>query len=126
MAAHFQVPLNLPHAATVAIRITSRLAQTCLDPDRSDALITSEELVRFLYPFKLDGENPSTAESIVVASEALALARELVDQIVAEDLVSDRVGQSVRNLFECLERGSEGAWQGLRAGEDPQSIQRPV
>ena len=41
-------------------------------------------------------------------------------------LGSDRLGQHVRNLFECLELGEEGAQISLRAGENPNSVQRPL
>ena len=40
-------------------------------------------------------------------------------------VTSDRLGQLVRNYFECLELGAEGAEISLRAGEDPRSLQRP-
>jgi hypothetical protein len=38
----------------------------------------------------------------------------------------DRLGQCVRNFFECLELGREGAAISLRAGENPRSMQRPM
>jgi hypothetical protein len=53
------------------------------------------------------------------------LARALVDQIERAGAGSDRLGQHVRNFFECLSLGEEGAAISLRAGEDPNSIQRP-
>ncbi|MFZ5495316.1 MAG: hypothetical protein ACOZE5_08265 [Verrucomicrobiota bacterium] len=42
-----------------------------------------------------------------------------------DSLGHDRLGQGVRNYFECLELGREGAAIPLRAGKDPESMQRP-
>ena len=53
------------------------------------------------------------------------LGRLLVDHIERDQLGHDRLGQGIRNLFECLELGREGAVISLRAGEDPRSFQRP-
>ena len=60
-----------------------------------------------------------------VRDQAAVLGRKLVDQIEREKAGHDRLGQCVRNLFECLELGQEGAVISLRAGEDPKSFQRP-
>jgi hypothetical protein len=49
-----------------------------------------------------------------------------VDAIEALGVGEDRLGQNVRNLFECLGLGQEGAEISLRAGEDPRSLMRPV
>ena len=38
----------------------------------------------------------------------------------------DRLGQAVRNFFECLGLGVEGARLSLLAGENPDSALRPV
>jgi hypothetical protein len=78
--------------------------------------------------FKFAGEDvtPSDAESIRARDEAAQIARELVTHIEASMIRSDRLGQYVRNLFECLELGGEGAEISLRAGENPNSLQRPV
>jgi hypothetical protein len=54
------------------------------------------------------------------------LGRQLVDAMEAARLGGDRLGQLVRNLFECLELGKEGAEISLRAGENPGSLQRPI
>ncbi len=126
MEAAFRIPLNLPHAATCAARIVARLADSPGVPAESRAHYSARALLRFLAPFRMEGENPPGAEGIVAGIEALSLARQLVEEISHERLGNDRLGQSIRNLFECLERGEEGASQGLKAGEDPRSIQRPV
>ena len=123
----FRIPLNLPHAGKIAGRIAS-----CLD-DRADWATKEHQtllgLVRqlqgVLLPCQVDGENPPEAEALRVRDAAAGLARELVAEIVRLGFQGDRLGQCVRNLFECLELGDEGARISLEAGEDPKSPQRP-
>ncbi|HXE72081.1 MAG TPA: hypothetical protein VNO81_05430 [Candidatus Nitrosotenuis sp.] len=124
---HFRVPLNLPHAATIVGRIALTLERGCHpDPVPAEARSLVDQLYALLAPYKLYGENPPEPEASQVRQEAAALARELVGAIEAGNLGEDRLGQCVRNLFECLELGEEGALLSLRAGEDPRSPQRPV
>jgi hypothetical protein len=123
----FHVALNLPHAGRVAIRIAHHLRPHVNhggDPERARA--TAEELVALLSPIFELGENPPRDAAFAARDRAAALGRTLVDQIEAERLGGDRLGQCIRNLFECLELGREGAIISLRAGEDPKSFQRPI
>jgi hypothetical protein len=53
------------------------------------------------------------------------LGRLLVANLETLDLRDDRLGQCIRNLFECLAMPEEGATLSLRAGENPTSFQRP-
>jgi hypothetical protein len=115
---YFDVPLNLPHAGTVAERLR-RLLPGGASGETAEAL---EELLR---PFRLTGEDPLPDEAARLRDRAAALGRSLVARIERERAGSDRVGQCVRNLFECLELGREGAELSLRAGEDPRSLMRP-
>jgi hypothetical protein len=62
----------------------------------------------------------------VVIAEVVALARKMVDAFERDGIADDRLGQAVRNLFECLELGAEGAEISLRAGENPDSALRPT
>jgi hypothetical protein len=48
-------------------------------------------------------------------------ARSLVAAIVETTARGDRLGQLVRNLFECLGLPAEGAELALRCGEHPDS-----
>ena len=127
MPSFFHVPLDLPHAGTVAHRIVLLLENRYGDgDDKTEMLIIlARHLVRLLEPYRKDGENPLREEGQRVAKEAARLARGLVDQIEKAGIAEDRLGQHVRNLFECLEMGEEGAQISLRAGEDPKSPQRP-
>ncbi len=128
MTPHFDIPLNLPHAGTVAGRIAANLGQR-LDPKSAGHRRVNElvgALGALLSPYRESGENPGREESERVRGSAAELGRALVDEIERQGLGSDRLGQCVRNLFECLEFGREGAEISLRAGEDPKSLQRPT
>jgi hypothetical protein len=86
----------------------------------------AEEIRDALFACSVSGENPPGPEAMELRDRVAMLARELVDRIEAAGVAHDRLGQHVRNLFECLELGEEGAAISLRAGEDPNSIQRPI
>jgi hypothetical protein len=118
---HFRIPLNIPHAATVAARIQHHLATRTKD---EEAVARAGTLVALLLPY-LDGENPEGDERRRVIDEAARLAREIVGDIERLGCGHDRLGQAVRNLFECLGLGEEGATISLRAGENPDSALRP-
>ena len=86
----------------------------------------AQELVQLLTDYLFSGENPPPPQAHRVCEQAAMIARRFVDEAERERVGYDRLGQCVRNLFECLERGEEGAELGLRAGENPRSLQRPV
>jgi hypothetical protein len=120
---YFRIPLNLPHAGTIAYRLEYHLKDGDVD---GAATAPVRRLIELLEPYRLEGENPSdAAESRRVVDEAARLGREVVDAVERLKLGSDRLGQAVRNLFECLELGQEGAQISLRAGENPNSALRP-
>lgn len=124
---HFNIPLDLPHAGTVAWRIETLLSSSgASGPEVDDLLKICRGLRTLLEPFRSDGENPGTdeecAEIVQIAAE---LARQVVTRIAKQGLGTDRIGQCVRNLFECLELGEEGARLSLEAGENPRSALRP-
>jgi hypothetical protein len=118
---HFRIPLNLPHAGTLATRIVYHLTPKVSDPD---VLGIAGRLVTLLAPYRQSGENPSPDEARRSVEEAAGLGRSLVDGIERLRVGHDRLGQAVRNLFECLELGEEGAIISLRAGENPDSVLR--
>ncbi len=125
---YFQVALNLPHAGRIARRIAPLLQGTQAPggPEAVAARQTVGELVRLLDPCLDLDENPPGELGEQVRKYAAALGRKLVGEIERGGLGHDRLGQCVRNLFECLELGREGAEISLRAGEDPKSLQRPM
>lgn len=125
---HFRIPLNLPHAGRVARRIVLLLptAARTPGPAADEARRLAKELEDYLAPCYDLGENPTGPTAAVIQARAAELGRGLVTAIEKGALGSDRIGQCVRNLFECLELGVEGTLISLRAGEDPKSPQRPT
>jgi len=121
---HYDIPLDLPHAGTIAGRIIRLVEGRTSGP--TPALALGEEISSTLWPYSAAGENPGEPEGARVAGEVAALARQLVVEIENEKIGDDRLGQLIRNLFECLELGKEGADLSLRAGESPDSLQRPL
>ncbi|HVS33803.1 MAG TPA: hypothetical protein VMS98_20375 [Thermoanaerobaculia bacterium] len=124
---HFDIPLDLPHAGRLSDRIVSLLERQAeaRGVDAGPAVDVAEKISNLLFRFSANDENPPDAEALPIRDEAAALGRELVDSIVATGMTGDRLGQLVRNFFECLELGAEGAEISLMAGEDPKSLQRP-
>ncbi|AOS46058.1 hypothetical protein Verru16b_03153 [Lacunisphaera limnophila] len=122
-APFFDVPLNLPHAGRIARRLVTYLHRD--GHHATAAAATAVALVERLDPYFESEENPPLIHVEAVRAEVAALARHFVEQVELDALGHDRLGQAVRNLFECLELGREGAALSLRAGEDPGSMQRP-
>jgi len=123
----FQVALNLPHAGRVARRIILILpARGAPEGAEAAARRTAADILELLEPCMEMDENPPGEAGLQIRDKAAVLARQLVDQIEGGGIGFDRLGQCVRNLFECLELGPEGAEISLRAGENPRSLQRPV
>ncbi len=126
---HFNIPLNLPHAGTIAARIVSVIESRAFAVNIEYLRLsdTAVRLAEILLPYRLSDEDAETDEEAqTVRAEAARVGRELVDEIVRRGLGEDRLGQCIRNLFECLEMGEEGALLSLRAGENPRSLQRPT
>jgi hypothetical protein len=126
--AHYDIPLDLPHAGRIAGRIEELLARHAEEhgSGMDAALELAETLDRLLFPYTAQDENPAESEALAVREQAADLGRKLVDALEASGIAGDRLGQFVRNLFECLALGEEGARISLRAGENPASLQRPV
>ena len=126
--AHFDIPLDLPHAGRLADRIQNLLERHAEENglEIPGVLDVADQLSNLLFRFTDDDGNPPDAEAMKIRDEAANLGRRLVDEIEANTIAGDRLGQYIRNLFECLELGEEGAAISLRAGENPGSLQRPV
>jgi hypothetical protein len=115
--------LNLPHARTVLQRIGRSLEALGAfggagDGDGEPLGDAFDALERRLRGFD---EDPPAAVALESADEAAALARRLVAAVLATPARGDRLGQHVRNLFECLGLPEEGAEQALLCGESPDS-----
>ncbi|HSP13570.1 MAG TPA: hypothetical protein VLV78_02330 [Thermoanaerobaculia bacterium] len=125
--AHYDIPLDIPHAGRIADRllmIVQRHAEE-KEVEAPAAIDAAERLWNLLFRYSGGDDNPGEPEATEVRDQAAAIGRELVDAVVAAHLTSDRLGQLVRNLFECLELGKEGSEISLLAGENPKSLQRP-
>lgn len=123
MGRSFDIPLNLPHAGRVAQRIIEQIPPHA--EDNAPLMSACGELAALLAPVYLAGENPPPSEAEALCVRAAAIGRRVVDRIEEANAGHDRLGQCVRNLFECLELGEEGAAISLRAGENPNSLARP-
>ncbi len=121
---HFQLPLNLPHAGRIARRIVVVLRNA--GHDDAPAFAAALEMESLLAPYYDAEENPPGPRALRIREQAALLGRRLVQNIASDGLGHDRLGQCVRNYFECLELGREGAELSLLAGENPGSLQRPV
>jgi hypothetical protein len=119
----FRIPLNLPHAGRLAVRL-QYFARGSLHEEALGAAV--DKLILLLLPFTDRDENPPSGESAGIVGDAAGLLRVIVGEIERLKAGHDRLGQCVRNLFECLELGEEGAAQSLRAGENPGSVLRPA
>jgi hypothetical protein len=124
---YFDIPLDLPHAGRVAGRILELLERHCEDNeiDAPEVMDLAEQLDSMLFKYVEEDENPPAVEAKSICARASATANELVAALEHRNILGDRLGQYVRNLFECLAMGKEGAEISLRAGENPESLQRP-
>jgi hypothetical protein len=126
----FRVDLNIPHAARVVQRILHHLErlyeERAVAADRRELLeLKAQHLDSLMAPYLFDPVDASPEIARELVEKAAGLARDIVDEVERLDLGDDRLGQAVRNFFECLELGQEGARLSLRAGENPNSLLRP-
>jgi len=113
------VRINLPHARTVLARIGRSLEALGAfgEAGNGGALALHQAfdaLGKELEPFD---EDPPEAQALRIADALAERGRELVAAILETPARSDRLGQHVRNLFECLGLPEEGAELALRCGE---------
>jgi hypothetical protein len=117
------VRINLPHARTIVTRLGRSLeAHGAFGEAGNGGAVALHEafqtLERAAQPFD---EDPPEKDALRAADELAAHARALVAAIVETTARGDRLGQLVRNLFECLGLAEEGAELALRCGERPDS-----
>jgi hypothetical protein len=112
----------------MATRIVRLLERHCEEHgiEAPEVLDVAELLDVKLSKYVVEDENPGASEASAAVETAATLGRQLVTALEAAGIRGDRLGQYVRNLFECLAMGKEGAELSLRAGENPSSLQRPV
>jgi len=117
------VRLNLPHARTIAHRVGRSLEALGAfgEAGNGHAAPLADAYDRLEQQLRGFDEDPPAAEALRAADEAAALGRALVEAILATPARGDRLGQHVRNLFECLGLPEEGAELALLCGERPDS-----
>ena len=116
--------INLPHARTIAERVERQLEiLRVLDGEGSKRLNAAALALRNRLEPWLEDADPETAAAS--ADPIVEVARELVQAIVEDERArGDRLGQCVRNLFECLGLPNEGRRVSLACGENPDSLMR--
>jgi hypothetical protein len=117
------VHINLPHARTVILRIgrTLEFLGAFREGGNGGALALHpafEALEKEAAPYD---EDPALQAAVAAADGLAVRARAVVAAILDTPLRSDRLGQHVRNLFECLGLAEEGAALALQCGERPDS-----
>jgi hypothetical protein len=115
--------LNLPHARTILQRIGRSLEALGAfgEAGNGHAAPLTDAFDAVEHRLRSFDEDPPAEEALSAADEAAALGRELVAAILATPFRGDRLGQHVRNLFECLGLPEEGAELALACGEHPDS-----
>ena len=116
--------INLPHANTILNRIVRWLGSQ-EDPARLGATPLPDLLAELDRCLRSYVEDPPEEIAVPAADAAAAVARLLVEEIEQVGYRGDRLGQCIRNLFECLGLPEEGAELSLRCGERPDSPLRP-
>ena len=119
------VHLNLPHSRTVLARIERMLEflhAFAEDATGGPALHAAfQALEREAEPY---GEDAALEAAIAAADVLAERARTFVEALLQTPVRSDRLGQHVRNLFECLGLPEEGARLARQCGERPDSPMR--
>jgi hypothetical protein len=117
------VQINLPHARTIAQRVgrTLEVLGGFGEAGNGGALALHAAFEALEGSLREFDEDPRAEEAIVAADAVAAKARTLVEAILATSCRGDRLGQHVRNLFECLGLAEEGAEASLKCGERPNS-----
>jgi len=110
------VRINLPHARTIVARVGRTLDALGAFGEGADegtmALPAAFDAVE--QSLRAFDEDPAPEETIAAADAAADVARALVDAILESPARSDRLGQHVRNLFECLGLAEEAATLSLQ------------
>ena len=116
--------INLPHALTIVGRLVYYLEYRSepVPIEQTNVRELLAELDRILRPYPTD---PPPATAVTVSRSAAVPARLLAGEMARAGYTGDRLGQCIRNLFECLGLPEEGAALSLECGERPDSPLRP-
>jgi len=113
------VNLNLPHSRTIIARIWRSLEALGAFGELGNGAGTAlalalEALEEQARPYE---EDPPLEQALAAADVIAERGRALVAAILQTPARGDRLGQFVRNLFECLGLPEEGAALSLECGE---------
>ena len=116
--------VNLPHALTIVGRLVYYLEYRAepVPIEQTQVREFLAELDGILRPYPTD---PPAATAVAVARSAAVPARLLAGELARAGFIGDRLGQCIRNLFECLGLPEEGAALSLECGERLDSPLRP-
>jgi hypothetical protein len=117
------VHINLPHARTIIQRIGRSLDVLGAFGEAANggasALHEAYHLLETAaQPFD---DDPPLERALEAADQLAVRGRAMIDLVLETPARSDRLGQLVRNLFECLGLPEEGATLSLQCGERPDS-----
>jgi hypothetical protein len=117
------VQINLPHSRTIVARLGRTLeALGAFGARQNGGSSALHEAYEALEVAVRDfDEDPPMDQALRSADAVSDFARGLVDAILAGTCRNDRLGQWVRNLFECLGLPEEGARLSVACGERPDS-----
>lgn len=117
------VRINLPHARTIVTRVGRTLEALGAFGEgvNGGAIALRAAFDAVEQSLRAFDEDPAPEETVAAADAAAEKARALVDAILETPARSDRLGQHVRNLFECLGLAEEAATLSLQCGERPDS-----
>jgi hypothetical protein len=117
------VQVNLPHSRTIVARLGRTLdALGAFGAQGNGGASGLHQAYETLEAAVRDfDEDPPMEEALRSADAVADLALSLVAAILATTCRNDRLGQWVRNLFECLGLAEEGARLSLECGERPDS-----
>ncbi len=117
------VQINLPHSRTIVERIGRSLeALGALGDSGNGAASELRAALRALEDATEGFDEDPAFEVALRAADAVAeRTRTLVTAILTRTFRGERLGQYVRNLFECLGLATEGACLSVECGESPDS-----
>lgn len=117
------VQINLSHARTIVSRIGRSLdALGAFGEQGNGGALTLHAAFGSLAAEVEEFDEDPAFERAIEAADAVAVrGRALVEAILETACRGDRLGQSVRNLFECLGLPEEGAALSVLCGESADS-----
>jgi hypothetical protein len=118
------IRINLPHARTIVQRIGRTLTAQGAFPEEGSGGDLHAHLLALETGLRDFDEDPEAVQALSAADAAAQAARQMVAALLETPLRSDRLGQHVRNLFECLGLAEEGTTLSLQCGERPDSPMR--